>query len=211
MLSPQAFAELGVAVADELVRLSSDFHVKDDRHDELANAADAVRAKTDEVASLLLLPGLQEKLANSTALRQAAALPPASSLEQRHGYFEYIYQGLNATLAQAIRELWVGEWELNDDGLASKLRVTDRSSGSKYPELPNLEIAYEDAGGQVYHGSVRSIDARGHHLHFFVCFGETSRQFDAYLFWWNKRALAGVSEGRGFSATKRDGNEATNP
>ena len=202
MITPHELIDLGRQVHDELTRMAGELHVKDDGQAELANAADAVGGKADEIRSLLLLPGMQEKLVSSAALMDAETIPPSSSLEVKRNSFERIYHALDSTIAGVLRAVWVGNWELNDNGSAAKLTITDRSAQSTNAASPNLEITYLIADRRVYHGWVRSMDLRWHHIHFFVSLGGISRNFDAYLLKWDKRKMAGVSEGQGFYATK---------
>lgn len=206
MISPEDFVGLGSQVEEELARIASGFHVKDDQHDGWAGASDDAREKTDEVRGLLSLPGFAERLASTPALSQADALPITASLDQKRAQFERIYQALAPVFAAALMTAWLGDWEINDDGLVATLRVTQRPVAGTEPGR-DLRIEYVNPDDVTFNGWVRKCDPRWHHLSFYVSFGAVSRDFDAYLFKWDKRRLAGVSEGHGFCAVKVRGGD----
>ena len=110
-------------------------------------------------------------------------------------------------LADAEKAEWFGAWTMNHDGHTGTLRIVDRPVDCAAPEWCDMAIVYTDSGGRRHSGTIERIDDKRQHMAFHINFPNNRQKFDAYIFSWDKRKLAGTTYwgGRtfGFYATKR--------
>lgn len=109
-------------------------------------------------------------------------------------------------LADAKKTEWFGIWAMNHDGLAGTLRITDSKVDCATSDWCDMVINYVDNKGVSHSGSIEKIDGKGQHMVFSINFPGNRQKFDAYIFSWDKRKMAGTTYwgGRtfGFYATK---------
>jgi len=109
--------------------------------------------------------------------------------------------------ADAAKSDWIGEWSMNHDGFVGSLRIAGTKADCASPAWCDMAISYADRKGVRHAGRIGKIDEEGQHMLFFIDFPGNRQQFDAYIFSWDKRKLAGTTlwGGRtfGFFATKR--------
>lgn len=112
-----------------------------------------------------------------------------------------------SVLADAEKNDWFGDWQMNHDGRVGTLRIARLQAPCANSNWCDIDLTYLDANGNRYVGSVESIDDRWQHMGFFISFPGNRQKFDAYLFSWDKLHAAGTTywNGRtfGFSATKK--------
>ena len=109
-------------------------------------------------------------------------------------------------LADASKQDWFGDWAMNHDGFAGTLRIADTKVDCASSAWCDLAISYVDNRGVRHSGRIAGIDDKGQHMVFYINFPGNQQKFDAYIFSWDKRKLAGTTYwgGRtfGFYATK---------
>ncbi len=109
-------------------------------------------------------------------------------------------------LADAEKGEWFGVWAMNHDGFAGTLRIVDTKADCASSAWCDMAISYVDNKGARHAGLIERIDDKGQHMVFYINFPGNRQKFDAYIFSWDKRRLAGTTYwgGRtfGFYATK---------
>jgi len=110
------------------------------------------------------------------------------------------------TFADANKEDWFGTWAMNHDGFAGTLNIMDTKVDCAGPLWCDMAINYVDNQGVRHSGRIDRIDSKGQHMIFYLNFPGNSQKFDAYIFSWDKRKLAGTTywggSTFGFYATK---------
>jgi hypothetical protein len=108
--------------------------------------------------------------------------------------------------ADAQKQEWFGTWSMNHDGFAGSLRITDSKVDCASSAWCDMVLRYVNDKGVTQTGSIETIDSKGQHMVFYINFPGNRQKFDAYIFSWDKRKLAGTTYwgGRtfGFYATK---------
>jgi hypothetical protein len=109
-------------------------------------------------------------------------------------------------LADAQKGDWFGTWAMNHDGFAGTLQISDTKADCPTAWCDML-INYVDGKGIKHTGSIEKIDDKGQHMVFYLNFTGNRQKFDAYIFSWDKKKLAGLTYwgGRnfGFYALKK--------
>lgn len=88
---------------------------------------------------------------------------------------------------------WVGEYTMNHDGWQGVLRITETKMDCERPAWCSLALDYWDANQTRYAGRVEKIDGNGQHMVFTIDFRGNPQKFDAYLFGWDRRRMAGTT------------------
>lgn len=108
--------------------------------------------------------------------------------------------------ADADKSDWFGNWQMSLDGRSGVLRISELKADCASPEWCDMSISYVDGDGVRHSGTIDRIDDRRQHMVFYLNFPGNRQKFDAYIFSWDKRKLAGTTYwgGRtfGFSASK---------
>ena len=101
---------------------------------------------------------------------------------------------------------WIGEWKMNHDGFVGTLSMLDSKQDCASSAWCHLVLKYTDAQGKTFTGKIAKIDQKFQHMAFYITFPDNTQKFEAYLFSWDKKKLAGTTYwgGRtfGFFATK---------
>jgi hypothetical protein len=96
---------------------------------------------------------------------------------------------------------------MNHDGHVGTLMITDTKADCASPVWCDMAVRYTDSQGTTYSGKIDSIDDRLQHMAFSINFPRNTQKFDARIFSWDKKKLAGTTYwgGRtfGFYALKR--------
>jgi hypothetical protein len=118
-----------------------------------------------------------------------------------------LHFSINHAFADAQIHEWIGDYNMNHDGLVGTLKISDSKVDCTTSQWCHLVLSYTDSNGNRYNGSIQSIDDRWQHMVFFVSFPQNQQKFDAYLFSWDKSKVAGLTYwgGRtfGFYALKK--------
>ncbi len=96
-------------------------------------------------------------------------------------------------MADAQKSEWFGNWSMNHDGFAGTLRITDRPVDCAGPIWCDMAISYVDNKGVTHRGAIATIDGNGQHMVFYISFPNNRQKFDAYIFSWDKRKMAGTT------------------
>ena len=108
--------------------------------------------------------------------------------------------------ADATKNEWFGDWRMSLDGRPGVLRIGDSKVDCASSAWCDMVISFTDSGGNRIQGTIDRIDDRWQHMVFYLNFPGNRQKFDAYIFSWNKRQMAGTTYwgGRtfGFSASK---------
>jgi hypothetical protein len=95
---------------------------------------------------------------------------------------------------------------MNHDGFAGTLTISDTKADCAGPLWCDMAISYVDNKGVRHIGRIERIDSKGQHLVFYLNFPGNRQKFDAFIFSWDKRKLAGTTywggSTFGFFATK---------
>lgn len=101
---------------------------------------------------------------------------------------------------------WYGSWAMSLDGRPGTLSITDSKADCATSAWCAVVVNYRPANGALVRGTIVSIDNKWQHMRFRLAFPGNNQTFDAYLFSWDKRKMAGTTvwNGRtfGFSASK---------
>ena len=110
------------------------------------------------------------------------------------------------TLADAEKADWFGTWTMNHDGFAGTLTISDTKADCAGPLWCDMAITYVNDKGVKHSGRIQRIDSKGQHMVFYLNFPGNRQKFDAFIFSWDKRKLAGTTywggSTFGFFATK---------
>ena len=113
----------------------------------------------------------------------------------------------NRASADAQVHEWIGKWDMNHDGWRGTLVTSDSKVDCATSPWCHLVLSYIDANGKQITGKIGKIDQKFQHMTFSLNFPNNTQKFEAYLFSWDKRKMAGVTYwgGRtfGFYATKK--------
>ena len=108
--------------------------------------------------------------------------------------------------ADAKKHEWFGEWAMSHDGNPATLRIAELKADCNTTPWCDMSISYVNQKGVRHAGRIERIDGKGQHMLFTINFPGNAQKFDAYIFSWDKRKLAGTTvwSGRtfGFYATK---------
>jgi len=91
--------------------------------------------------------------------------------------------------ADATRNDWIGEYEMNHDGHVGRLFLF----AGKMPPGMGLQVRYTDDKGSTYPGRANEVDDNGQHLRFTIDFPGNPQVFDVYIFSFDKTKLAGTT------------------
>jgi hypothetical protein len=200
-MTPQEFVEWGRRIADGYAEAANKLNAYQRGHefDDDAMAADEFLSKSNAVARAFTIPGGQEKLALTPALLQ---------LQQGDGEanFDRIFQALLPVLGEILDGMWLGEWQLNDSGLAGTMKI-GRGEGA-------FQVVYIDSQGTAHETVVtRNDEEYGmsyESLHIEVKYRSSLPwKIHAFIFRWDRKIMAGIvdhgeTEGRhSFYAVKR--------
>ncbi len=109
--------------------------------------------------------------------------------------------------ADAQKGEWFGQWSMNHDGHVGTLMITDIKADCGGPVWCDMAVRYTDSQGKTHSGKIDRIDDRLQHMAFSINFPGNTQKFDARIFSWDKKKLAGTTYwgGRtfGFYALKR--------
>ena len=110
-------------------------------------------------------------------------------------------------LADAEKSDWFGDWAMDHDGHVGTLRIAELKADCVSPPWCDMALSYLDSKNVRHSGRINTIDGRGQHMRFTINFPGNSQRFDAYIFSFDKRKLAGTTIWRdrtfGFFATKK--------
>ena len=102
---------------------------------------------------------------------------------------------------------WIGHYNMNHDGWTGTLAIEDSKQDCATSAWCNLVLKYTDSQGKTSTGKIDTIDQKFQHMVFHINFPNNNQKFDAYLFSWDKKKMAGTTywEGRtfGFFAIKQ--------
>lgn len=108
--------------------------------------------------------------------------------------------------ADASKADWFGTYTMNHDGWRGTLTITDTPADCAAPLWCDMALRYRGSDGQNRKGYIERIDDNGQHMVFFIKFPDNTQRFDAYIFSWDKKKMAGITYwgGRrfGFFATR---------
>jgi hypothetical protein len=96
-------------------------------------------------------------------------------------------------LADAQKVDWFGSWAMNHDGFAGTLQIMDTKVDCANTMWCDMAMNYVNDKGIQYTGSIEKIDDKGQHMAFYINFPRNRQKFDAYLFSWDKKKLAGLT------------------
>jgi hypothetical protein len=106
----------------------------------------------------------------------------------------------------ATKHEWFGDWQMSLDGQPGVLRIHDSKVDCASSPWCDIVITFTDSAGNRRSATIDRIDDRWQHMVFHINFPDNRQKFDAYLFSWDKRKMAGTTHwgGRtfGFSASK---------
>lgn len=97
------------------------------------------------------------------------------------------------TFADANKEDWFGRWAMNHDGHAGTLLITDTKADCGGPLWCDMAVIYIDNNNARFSGRIERIDSKGQHMTFYLNFPGNTQKFDAFIFSWDKRKLAGTT------------------
>ena len=110
-------------------------------------------------------------------------------------------------LAQVPKREWFGDWAMNHDGHVGTLRVAELRADCGGPAWCDMAVSYLDSRGVRHAGRIEQMDGRLQHMVFYINFPNNRQKFDAYIFSWDRRKLAGTTywggKTFGFYATRR--------
>jgi hypothetical protein len=113
---------------------------------------------------------------------------------------------INAFADAQIHE-WIGTYDMNHDEWVGTLTIADSKMDCATTPWCNLVLSYVDSKGAKHTGKIDKIDQKWQHMVFRINFPNNNQKFDAYLFSWDKKKVAGTTYwgGRtfGFFAIKR--------
>jgi hypothetical protein len=102
---------------------------------------------------------------------------------------------------------WIGTYNMNHDGWVGILNIADSKMDCATTQWCSLVLTYVDSSGVKHKGKIEMIDQSWQHMVFHINFPDNEQKFDAYLFSWDKRRIAGTTYwgGRtfGFYAIKK--------
>lgn len=76
---------------------------------------------------------------------------------------------------------WRGMYQMNHDGWVGKLHITLD------------DVTYTNQNGQQFPGSLVLWNQGGQHMRFNIRFPGNTQTFDAYMFSWDKKKMAGIT------------------
>lgn len=95
--------------------------------------------------------------------------------------------------ADAVKEDWYGSWAMNHDGHVGTLIISDSPADCAAPVWCDMRLVYQDRNGTRFRGAIVNIDSQLQHMAFYISFPGNRQRFDAYIFSWDKRKLAGTT------------------
>lgn len=108
--------------------------------------------------------------------------------------------------ADARKQEWYGNWAMNHDGHRGTLQITASKVDCASSARCDMVVRYRGSDGVMYRGEIERIDDHLQHMVLYINLPNNRQKFDAYLFSWDNRSLAGTTYwgGRtfGFYATK---------
>jgi hypothetical protein len=203
-MTPQEFVDWGRRIADGYAEAASKLNAYQRGHefDGDTMAADEFLSKSNEVARAFTVAGGRERLALTPALLQLQGDSEAN--------FDQIYQSLRPVVWEILEGMWLGEWQLNDSGLAGTLKIDRQNSPGNEP----FRAIYIDSQGTVHETVVTQDDEEYgmsyESLHVEVKYRSSPPwKIHAFIFRWDRQIMAGIvddgeTEGRhSFYAVKR--------
>ncbi|HEY5969593.1 MAG TPA: hypothetical protein VIU35_16545 [Chitinophagaceae bacterium] len=91
------------------------------------------------------------------------------------------------------KQEWFGQWNMNHDGFAGTLTISGTKVDCATTLWCDMSISYVNSKGERINGSIERIDNNLQHMVFFLNFPGNRQKFDAYLFSWDKKNLAGTT------------------
>jgi hypothetical protein len=106
----------------------------------------------------------------------------------------------------ATKNEWFGDWQMSLDGRPGVLSIHDSKADCASSPWCEVVVTFTDSDGNRRSATIDRIDDHWQHMVFFINFPGNRQKFDAYIFSWDKRKMAGTTYwgGRtfGFSASK---------
>ena len=99
----------------------------------------------------------------------------------------------NLALADAQVHEWIGNWDMNHDGWRGTLVIADSKVDCATSAWCHLVLKYIDVQGKQITGKIDKIDQKFQHMTFYLNFPNNRQKFDAYVFSWDKKKMAGVT------------------
>ena len=96
-------------------------------------------------------------------------------------------------LADAEVHEWIGKWNFSLDGRSGVFEVVDTKKDCATSAWCHLALKYTDSEGKTFTGKISKIDSKNQHMSFTIKFDGNEQKFDAYLFSWDKKKLAGTT------------------
>jgi hypothetical protein len=88
---------------------------------------------------------------------------------------------------------WIGRYNMNHDGFVGTLSIEDSKQDCATSRWCHLVLKYTDSQGKTLAGRIATIDQKFQHMVFYIGFPNNTQKFDAYLFSWDKKKMAGTT------------------
>jgi hypothetical protein len=88
---------------------------------------------------------------------------------------------------------WIGTYDMNHDGWIGTLTIADSKMDCITTQWCSLVLSYVDSKGVKHIGKIDKIDQNWQHMVFHINFPGNTQRFDAYLFSWDKKKVAGTT------------------
>lgn len=92
---------------------------------------------------------------------------------------------------------WIGRYSMNHDGFVGTLFIGDSKQDCATSPWCSLVLKYTDLRGKTFTGRIATIDQKFQHMVFYLNFPNNTQKFDAYLFSWDKKKMAGTAYWQG--------------
>src|SRR5262245_60274193 len=96
-------------------------------------------------------------------------------------------------LSDAQVHEWIGHYNMNHDGHPGRLFIEDSKQDCATNPSCHLVLKYTDSQGRPLTGKIGAIDQHYQHMVFYINSPNNTQKFDAYLFSWDKKKMAGTT------------------
>jgi hypothetical protein len=97
------------------------------------------------------------------------------------------------SFADAVKQDWYGIYAMNHDGWKGELKISEIKADCAGPIWCDMALSYKNHKGESISGEITKIDDKNQHMTFYLNFPNNKQKFDAYIFSWDKKSIAGTT------------------